>query len=427
MINTDYFKNKRALVVGMARSGVACANLLFDLGTRVRVTDNQDSLAVRLNLEKLKSKDISVELGKHTPEFIRNNDFIVISPGVDDSALPVVLAKQFGIPIISEIEVAWMLCPAQIIAVTGSCGKTTVTTLIGRVLDSSGRRVITCGNIGNPFCGEVDKLKPGDFVSLEVSSFQLEAVSKFRPKISVMLNFSRNHLDRYKGMQEYLNAKKRIFLNQDCSDFLVLNANDATFKELAKETRAKVAYFYEDKEFNPNQSAVVAVAGVLGINKEVCQKVFNDFKGIEHRMESAANIKGIEFINDSKATTVESAIWAISNISKPIVLIAGGKDKGVDYGLILEYCRNKVKDVVLIGQAREKIKKALNGALPVEEAVSLEDAVNKAFLKAKPGDCVLLSPMCSSFDMFSSYEERGRVFKKIVNGLAGNKTLNSKP
>lgn len=418
MINTAYFKDKKVVVVGLARSGLSCANLLFDLGSDIYITDNQDTEATRLNAAKLKSKDIKVELGRHSVDFIKGSDLVIISPGVTDKAPPIVWAKEFNIPVISEIEFAWTLCPATVIAVTGSNGKTTVATLIGKVLSASGRRVFTCGNIGNPFSGELQRMEAGDFVSLEVSSFQLEKIQRFKPKIAVILNFSRNHLDRYKDMDEYLQAKKRIFMNQDKSDYLVLNSDDPILMGLAKEARANTVFFSQGRGLNPNHSAVLAVASVLGIEEKACLSVFKDFRGIEHRLEQVADINDIIFINDSKATTVDSCLWALKNISRPIVLIAGGKDKGSDYSFVLGLVREKVKALVLIGQAKKKIREALKGYQPVEEAFSLEEAVSVAFKKARPGDCVLLSPMCSSFDMFSDYEDRGRVFKRAVADLA---------
>ncbi len=417
MINREYFKNKKVLVVGFARSGLASSNLLYDLGADVRITDNKDYDSTRNNLRKLKSRKIKVELGKHSPEFVKGNDYLIISPGVTDTALPIAWARQFNIPIMSEIEFAWILCPAGIIAVTGSSGKTTVTTLIGQILEASGKRAFVCGNIGNPFSGEVDKMSAKDFVSLEVSSFQLQHIVNFRPKISVILNFSKNHLDRHKDMLEYLDAKKRIFLNQTKDDFLVLNENDAVLKNLAEETSAKVVYFSQSLQFNPNQAAAVAACSILGISKDICIKVFSEFKGLQHRLEYVTQINNIKFINDSKATLVESTIWAINNLATPVILIAGGKDKGVDYKGVIEVASKKVREVILIGEAKEKIRNAFKGHLATDEAATLEEAVNKAFRKAKPGDSVLLSPMCSSFDMFSSYEERGNCFKKAVYDL----------
>lgn len=420
MRNTGYFKNKKILIVGLARSGLSCANLLYDLGADISVTDNRDNGATRLNAEKLKSKEIKLELGIHTKEFINGKDLLVISPGVPSEALPVVWAGQSNIPIISEIELSWLLCPATVVAITGSNGKTTVTTLIGRILEASGKRVFVCGNIGNPFCSELEHMREGDFVSLEVSSFQLETIREFKPAISVMLNFSRNHLDRYNNMQEYIDAKKRIFMKQDKTDYLVLNKQDPILVELAKEANANVVFFSQEEGINPNQAAVFAVGSLLGIDKKLILKVFREFKGIEHRMEYVGEKSNIKFINDSKATTADSALWALRNIPGRVILIAGGKDKGVDYSVISELAQSKVREAVLIGEAKERIAQALRGISLVDNAATLEEAVHKAYSKAKPGDYVLLSPMCSSFDMFSSYEERGNVFKETVHSLISN-------
>ncbi len=422
MRNTDYFKNKKITIVGIARSGLACANLLYNLGSRVSVTDNQDSDSTRLNASRIKSKEIRVELGRHTKGFIQNKDIVVASPGVANDAQPIIWAKEFKIPVISEIELAWILCPATVIAVTGSNGKTTVTTLIGKILQAQRKRVFVCGNIGNPFSSEVEKMSEGDYVSLEVSSFQLEGIDKFKPKISVILNFTRNHLDRYKNMQEYLQAKKRIFMNQDKSDYLILNSEDPVVRELGRETAAHAIYFSQDKELNPNQAAVLTIASILGIDKEPVLNVVREFKGIEHRLELVGEINNIKFINDSKATTADSALWALKNINGPIILIAGGVHKGVDYSLILELARKKIKQAILIGEAKKIIEGAFRGSFPIEEATTLQEAVSKAFMKARPGDCVLLSPMCSSFDMFSNYEERGNIFKRSVYDLIKNNT-----
>jgi len=422
MRNTEYFTNKKIAIIGLARSGLACANLLYNLGSKVSVTDNRDNDSTRLNASMIKSKEITVELGRHTKGFIQNKDLVVVSPGVTNDAQPVIWAREFKIPVISEIELAWLLCPATVIAVTGSNGKTTVTTLIGRILQAQGRRVFVCGNIGTPFSCEVEKMNEADFVSLEVSSFQLEGIDKFKPKIAVILNFTRNHLDRYKNMQEYLEAKKRIFRNQDKSDYLVLNSEDPIVRGLEKETNALVIYFSQTQKLNPNQAAVLAVASILGIDEAGVLNVTKEFKGIEHRLEFVGQINNIRFINDSKATTADSSAWALKNINGPVILIAGGVHKGVDYGLILELARKKIKQAILIGEARNIIKEAFAGSFPTEEASTLEEAVSKAFMKAVPGDCVLLSPMCSSFDMFSNYEERGNIFKRSVYDLIKNNT-----
>ncbi len=417
MRNSGYFKNKTVTIIGFARSGLACANLLYSLGAKVRISDSADNAQTRANLLKLKSPQIQVELGKHSQELIENSDLLVVSPGVPLGALPLAWAKKAGVSVISEIEVASILCPAPIIAVTGSNGKTTVTTLIGLMLAAAGKRVFVCGNIGNPFSAEVEKIQSKDYVVLEISSFQLETIRDFKPKVAVILNITLNHLDHYNNMQEYALAKQRIFINQDKNDFLVLNADDPALKDLPAKTSAKAVFFRKVPGLNPNQAVVLAVGSILGLKEDLIYKVFQEFKGLEHRMEDVALIRGVKFINDSKATTVDSALWAVNNIQSPVVLIAGGRDKGVDYRLLLKAQPGRIKQVVLLGEAKEKIAAAFNGKIKTEKAASLEDAVKKAFNGSSSGDCVLFSPMCSSFDMFKDYEERGRVFKAIVLDL----------
>jgi UDP-N-acetylmuramoylalanine--D-glutamate ligase len=421
MRSPDYWKNKRVCIIGLARSGLACASLLSELGAYVSVTDNQRNHTTVTNAAYLESqKNIKIELGQHSPEFIKGHDLVIVSPGVPDSASPIIWAKQSGISLISEIELAGSLCPATVIAVTGTNGKTTVTTLIGKILEAKGRKVFVCGNIGTPFSEEVPKMSDSDFVSLEISSFQLEKILTFKPKIAVILNFSRNHLDRYREMPEYLEAKKRIFMNQDESDYLVLNFDDPQVKELGKNTPAKVIYFSVKEGLNPNQAAVLAVGSLLGIEKELCLRTFREFKGVEHRLELVTEIDGIKFINDSKATTVDSTIWALENLTQPVILIAGGREKGNDYKLISGLMQKKVKELILIGETKEKIKAALGDILSVQEAITLEEAVSKAYSKATRGCCILFSPMCKSFDMFSDYEDRGRSFKQAVYALTKN-------
>ena len=382
MRNIEYFRNKRVTIVGLARSGLACARLLAALGARVRITDNQDTAAIRLRAAELQGSDAEIELGRHTPEFVRGSDLVVVSPGVTAASTPVALADSLGIPVISEMEVGWILCPATIVAVTGSTGKTTVTTLIGSVIQASGRKAFVCGNIGTPLCSQVQSMGPQDLVSLEVSSFQLERIKSFKPRLAVILNINRNHLDRHRDMQEYLDAKKRIFRNQDDKDFLVLNRDCPALLPLAKETRSMVVYFNQTKDLNPNQAAVVAVGAVLGIDKKTCLDVFAAFKGLEHRLEHVTSIRDVTFINDSKATLAESTVWALENIRSPIILIAGGTDKGVDYRGIIPAAQHKVKHVILIGQAKEKIAAALAGVLPLSEAADMDEAVRRAFAAA---------------------------------------------
>jgi UDP-N-acetylmuramoylalanine--D-glutamate ligase len=418
MKNKDYFKGKNILIIGCLRSGLSSANLLYDLGAKVSMTDNQDNTIIRGNIKRLKSKDIKIELGGHSREFLRGVELMVVSPGVPNNALPIIWAKECGIPVISEIELAWVLCPAQVIAITGTCGKTTVTTLAGKVIEASGKRAFTCGNIGNPFTLEVKKMQEEDFVSLEVSSFQLENIETFKPKISVILNLSRNHLDRYNDMQDYISAKRSIFKNQDSSDYLILNYDDEPVRSLSTQTKANVVFFRKEGGLNPNQSAVLAIAGILGINRDLVLDVFSNFKGVEHRMEEVLDIRGVKFINDSKSTTTEATVWALNNLTSPVILISGGREKGNDYTKVLDIARSKVKSLVLIGEAKKKIRGVFEKRINAFESVSLKEAVEKSFFLASPGDGVWFSPMCKSFDMFSNYEERGKAFKSAVAELA---------
>ncbi len=417
------FKGKNVVVLGLGASGFSSAKLLRRLGASVFVSDKSNLPKQRgLSLD-LKRLSIEFELGKHSQENIEKADCLVVSPGVPSNCEPVKWAKKKNIEIIGEIELGYQNCQGQIIAITGTNGKTTVTTLIGEILNKSGKVAYVLGNIGRPFTDYVEGVKNDDFVSLEVSSFQLETIKEFRPKVSLILNFTPDHLDRYKKLDEYLEAKKRIFLNQRKDDLVILNYADARLKPLAQETEAKVLYFggdksgFDENKFNPNQLAVLKVAEIFEIDLDVCLDVFHHFKGIEHRMEFVRTIDGIDFINDSKATNVEATIWALRNSIKPIVLMAGGRDKGSDFGIISDLLRKKVKSLVLFGEAKPKIKKALKGIVSIYEAKDIYQAVDLSFRQAKSGDCVLLSPMCASFDMFFNYEERGKIFKNIVKSL----------
>jgi UDP-N-acetylmuramoylalanine--D-glutamate ligase len=416
MINQHYFRDKKITVVGLGRSGFACARLLYNIGAQVSVTEKSQDSQVMGYASGL-PLSIKQELGRHTLEFIRGRDLIITSPGVDEKSEPLLWARQLGIPVISEIECAWCLCPGRIVAVTGTNGKTTTTTLIGRVLEAAGYKAFILGNIGNPFSAEVAKIQPRDFVSLEVSSFQLETIRTFRPKFSVILNFAPDHLERYSDLSKYLSAKSRIFMNQEESDYLVLNRSDPLVCDLAKRAKAKVAYFDSSPGLNPNFAATSAVATILGIDVNLCAGVFRTFKGLPHRLERVAEFKSREFINDSKATNPDATAFALRNISKPVILIAGGRDKGFDFSLIEDLIRQRVKVLILLGEVKDKIKQVFQKGLPLREVSNLTEAVEFAFKLSKEGDCILLSPMCSSFDMFRDYEQRGEAFRQAVYRL----------
>lgn len=414
------YKNLKVTVVGLARSGMAAARLLKRSGVSVSLTEKKNTPDLEKLAVQLRAEGIGVELGAHSRSFIEGRGLLVISPGVRPDADPVKWAREAGIEVISEIELAFSFCQAPVIAITGTNGKTTTTTLIGEVIKASGAKAHVLGNIGTPFSSAVLSISKEDIVSLEVSSFQLEAIKTFHPKVAAILNITPDHLDRYAGIEDYLKAKKRIFMNQDKNDFLVLNYGDEALRILAAEAKSKVLFFNKEsseKEFDQNQMAVLAVAKALGIDRKVCLEVFKDFKGVEHRLEFVRNLKGIDFVNDSKATNIDSTIWALRNIKKPAVLIAGGRDKGSDFASIRGLVKEKIREVVLVGEANERIAAAWDKLLPISQVKTFQEAVAVAYSKAKSGEIVLFSPMCKSFDMFTDYEHRGRTFKELVNQL----------
>jgi len=414
------YKDKRVTVIGCARSGVAAAQLLRRLGARVFVTESGDSPEIRKRLERLRADGVDGEVGGHTRRAVGDTDLVVVSPGVPPDAGPVRWAGERGVDVISEIELAASVSPASIIAVTGTNGKTTTTTLIGLVVRTWGKKAHILGNIGSPFSLRADQIQPEDFVCLEVSSFQLETIRTFCPRVAAVLNLTPDHMDRYPDMAAYRNAKKRITMNQQAGDTLVLNYGDPEVRSLASATRASVVFFNKDPDearFNENQMAVLAIARALGIPRAVCEGVFAAFKGVEHRMEFVRTVKGVDFINDSKATNIDSTVWALKNVAKPAVLIVGGRDKGSDFGRVIPLVREKAKAAVVVGEAAGRIAAAWKDVVPVLSAASFDEAVSAAFGRASAGDCVLFSPMCKSFDMFTDYEHRGRTFKDIVNKL----------
>lgn len=416
-------RGKRVTVVGLGRSGLAASNLLIEKGARVSITECLDSQKIRENARSLNKKGIiDIEIGRHTEDSIKGRDLIVISPGVLGHSLPVLWAKKKGIPVVGEIELAFASCCAPIIAISGTNGKTTVSTLVGRIFRRARRRCVVCGNIGNPFAAEVLGISNEDVVILEVSSFQLESIDKFKPKVAVILNLSADHLDRYADFNEYFRAKCRIFSNQTEVDWAILNKEDAYGLTMAKKTKARVLFFSKNEAaappgFDDNQVAALTISSLFAVPKDGAIDTCRRFKGIEHRMERVAEFKGVEFINDSKATNVHSTLWALNSIKKPIILIAGGKDKGGNFTALRERINDSVRAVILLGEAKEKIEEAFRDTVKTLAVTSLSEAVRCALRLARSGDCVLLSPMCASFDMFSDYTERGRVFKQTVYGL----------
>jgi UDP-N-acetylmuramoylalanine--D-glutamate ligase len=431
---------KKVTIIGGKRSGMALARLVTDLNGSARMTerDGEDCLSREFKDWAAEHK-IAIEYNGHSRDFILESDLVVLSPGVRLDAPPVQWAKTKKILVLGEIEFAAQFCTKPIIAVTGSNGKTTVSTLITEILHRAGYNARLCGNVGFPFSDFVLRLEDIDYVVLEVSSFQLESlldpfskyrnvdvldplhVDGFQPYIAVILNFNDNHLDRHRDLEEYLSAKKRIFLNQDSTDYLVLNNAQPEIKELSCQTRSQTVYFNTPSQDplikNPNYSAALGVGKILNISEQTCRAAFMEFKGVEHRLEKVRRLNGVDFINDSKATTAQAALWALENIHQPILMICGGRDKNIDFSILVEPVQQRVKKMFVIGEARAKIRQAFNDLISLEECEGLEEAVKKARQNASAGDCVLLSPMCASFDMFKDFEERGRVFKSIVNRL----------
>ncbi len=450
-MNPKSFKGKKVTVVGLAKSGMAAAFLLKKLGAKVWATDSGDSQKLKEAKGFLEWKRIKVEVGGHTPGFVAGKDLIVISPGVPEDSQVLKWAAKHKVPVIGEIELGYLCCKAPIVTVTGTNGKSTTTTLIGEILKKGGKRAVVCGNIGNPFCGEIAKVKKNSVVVLEASSFQLESIKTFRPHVAVVLNISQNHFDRHPDLRAYIAAKARVFENQGKDDWAVLNYDDPLVRKLRLRTKAnalffsrknkKAAAFFEDGSVfigrggRPqmicgaselkikgthnieNALACLCVASIFGISPKKIKEALVSFKGLEHRFEHVRTTRGVEFINDSKGTTVLATMMALESCAKPVILIAGGHDKGSDFRKARQVVGAKVKKLVLIGEAKEKIREHLSGAAPYIFAETMEDAVKKSFSEAEEGDCVLLSPMCASFDMFRNFEERGRVFKAIVRAL----------
>jgi len=447
-------KDKRVLVVGLGKSGVASALFLKEHGARVTVSDTKSPDQLREEIPALLDQGITVETGGHGERTFRGQDLIVVSPGVPVDAPPLLQARASGEPVIGEIELAALYLPAPIVAITGANGKTTTTTLVGDILAAGGFPIAVGGNIGTPAISLVAQATRDTIVVLEVSSFQLETIQTFRPKVAVILNITPDHLDRHRTFQAYVDAKARIFENQKSSDFAVLNEDDPTCQTLSGRTRAQVFWFSRKKEvqqgayvrdgkilFRDVQSqreiiqvseiplkgahnienvlAGVCAGALLGCEPGQIRKAIQNFKAVEHRLEYVATIKGVEYFNDSKATNVDATIKALESFPRNIHLILGGKDKGSDYTVLNDLLRERVKRVYTIGAAAEKIESHIKGAAEIIHAETLENAIRRAAAGALPGDIVLLAPACASFDQFQSYNHRGRVFKEVVKGLAG--------
>jgi len=416
------YRNKKVLVVGLGASGRAAARLLNRLGAQVYATDAGSNNKLEQARDELSRLGIEIELGGHELSFCRECEIVVVSPGVADNSSLIVWADKNGIPVISEMELGYQFCKPPIVAVTGTNGKSTVTAMINRVLNQGGIKSITAGNYGVPLSARLDEAETCRAVVAETSSFQLERIIHFRPHISILLNITPDHMDRYVSMEGYTAAKMRVFENQTERDYVIANENLIRTIEPCRIHGRKVydfTGFYKLAGYHNIQNllAVVAVSELFGIEQEALYRALEQFDGLEHRIEFVDTIDGISFINDSKATNVDSAIKALKSIEGPIVLIAGGKDKKMSFRPLAEAARRRVKAAVLIGEAAGRIEKEFNRWIEVHQADSIDTAVDVAYDLAIQGDTVLLSPACSSFDMFSGFEERGEIYKSKVKQL----------
>ena len=460
-------EGKKVLVVGIARSGVAAARLLASHGAMVIANDARPESELRNAARELRELGVMISLGGHPESLFENADLVVLSPGVPANLAQLESARRAGIEVISEPELAGRFLRGRIIGVTGSNGKTTVTTLIGELMRAAGTDVIVGGNIGMPLTGLVEKSSERTWTVAELSSFQLEMIDSLRVNVAVVTNITPDHLDRHGSLENYVRAKHRIFSNQTENDWAVLNGNDRGVADMVSALGVqarKIHFSSAGRETISGEAAEIYVDGkrimttmmtdyrgeteVIKLDEIALPGMHNvenvmtalaatfcamgtdtaglpglvecirRFKGVEHRIEYVAEIDGIKFYNDSKATNVDSTMKALEAFERNIIVILGGKDKGSDYSTLAPLIRERVKQVILIGAASEKIAQQLEGSGPMTRAHSMQDAVLSAMEVAKAGDTVLLAPACASFDMFDNYEHRGRVFKEAVYKLA---------
>ena len=441
------FKGKRVTVVGLARSGIAAARALRDLGAVVTVTDKKPVEQLTEQLKALGSGFVKVAAGGHPERVFIETDLIVLSPGVPKIP-PILEARRHGVKVISELELAWLLSDSPFIGITGTNGKSTVTTLVGLMLKKSRKKVLVAGNIGNALTEEPRLLRGQDWIVAEISSFQLEDIETFRPAVAALLNITQDHLDRYHDITDYGEVKANIFRNQIGQDVLVLNDDDPLVRPMAARAASRVIPFSRLRDLDhgacvkdgyivfkkericrvddmkiqgvhnlENALAAAALSLSAGADRRAVETVLKKFPGLEHRLEFVREKKGVTYINDSKGTNVGAVVKSVEGFTKPVILIAGGLDKGSDFSPLYDLIRRKVKLLVLIGKAADKMAKALGTSTETVFARTLEDGVRLAAAKAVSGDVVLLSPACASFDMFKDFEDRGRQFKKAVKAL----------
>ena len=447
-------KGKKVLVVGLGKSGLAAALFLRRRGAHVTVSDVRSAEALAKEIPALMEAGIMVETGGHGLLTFRRQDLIVVSPGVPLDTPELVQVKHFGLPVIGELELAARFLKGHTLAVTGSNGKTTTTTLLGEILNAGDLPTLVGGNIGVPVVALIDDSSDESWSVLEVSSFQLETTEEFHPNIAVILNITPDHLDRHGSFENYIRAKERIFAAQTAEDCLVLNADNTPCEEAATRAAARVYWFSIEHPvpqgawleqgsvaYRPapdaateyvipsrgiplkgahnveNVLAAVVAARLAGVPAEAIRRAIENFRAVEHRLEYVATRNGVEYYNDSKATNVDATAKAVASFSSGIHLILGGKDKGSTYTVLADLLRERVTAVYTIGVAAPKIEKDLRGVVSILSCETLDKAVSAAASAARAGEVVVLAPACSSYDQFENYEQRGRVFKELVKAL----------
>jgi UDP-N-acetylmuramoylalanine--D-glutamate ligase len=457
-VSKNKIKYRSYSVIGAARSGVAAAKLLKKKGYKVFLSDLSPEDKINKDFVKeIRENNIECEFGIHSDK-VFENEVIVVSPGVPQSSAVLTKAFSLGKEVISELELASWFCKGRIISITGTNGKTTTTTLIGKIFKDAGLDVYVCGNIGTAFSDVVENVKEDGAAVVETSSFQLDNIKSFKPFVSILMNITPDHLDRYeKSINNYIKSKFKVTENQDDKDYFIFDYDDVIIKEningsvKAKQLPFSVktdpgkayeagAYIKNDRivYYNRhgiediidtrrliikgqhniyNSMASILTAKIFGIRKESIGKTLSEFKGVEHRLEFVRELNGITFYNDSKATNVNSVWYALKGFSEPIILILGGRDKGNNYNEIEKEVKKYVKHIIALGESREKVYNFFKDKVPTTLADNMTDAVNKAFSHAQARNVVLLSPACASFDQFENYEHRGREFKRIVNEL----------
>ena len=442
------FEGKKITIAGLARSGAHSVKILAGRGALVTVSDIKPAKDLSEFTEMLSGVNYKLEAGGHTEESFLGADLLVVSPGVPLNTPLFEKVRAKGIPVIGEIELAYSLLKGTFIGITGTKGKTTTTTLAGLILSRGSTKVRTAGNIGNPLASLVDG-EPDMLYVLELSSFQLETIKTFKPYIAAITNVSEDHMDRYKSLQEYIEAKAMIFRNQTRNEYLILNANDKYTPLYTSMAASNIIYFSSKTELeegaflkdgyitvrvrggeyriikasellikgmhNVENAMIASLIGVLmRVTPSVIGEVLAKFEGVEHRQEFVAEVNGVKFINNSQGTNIDAVEKSFLSYANPVIAIMGGRNKGSDFAKLAGTVKEKVKKIVLIGEAKKEIRAALAGSTKLADAATMEEAIRKAYKSADPGDVVMLSPACASFDMFKDYRDRGIVFKEAV-------------